>query len=77
LLETEPRACEAERDADDEPNYDYHQHGRKWDCSRSTTTPDKEVEQEENCENNTRDGDRSIEEAQLPGFAVEELVETR
>ena len=77
LLETEPRACEAEWDADDEPDYDHHQHSCKRNSSRSTATPYKEVKQEKGGENQTRDGKRSVEEAQLPRLAVEELVGTR
>jgi hypothetical protein len=74
LFEAKPAASDAERNRNDKPDDDDDEHSGEWHCSRSTTTPHEQVEKEEYREYETRQRERRADEAELPRFAVEELV---
>ena len=77
MLEAHPATCEAERDTNDEPDTQNHEHGGEWHCATRSLGPQKEVEEEESGKDNSRNHDGRHGNILLPLVTTEGLIDAR
>lgn len=77
LLETNPAADDAQRDANNEPNGYNDKHGRERHRAARLLSPEKEVKKEEGGEDGSRNQNRSKSDILLPSVSTECFVNPR